>query len=64
VLFRLSAFIRRRKDILNDLVTTLTERGIEPMGAEWAPRSIHTEHRVVSSVPEGWVGGGKTRNLA
>ena len=44
-----SAFIRRRKDILDDLVTTLTERGIEPMGAEWAPRSVHTEQRVVRS---------------
>ncbi|MBI3620993.1 MAG: AAA family ATPase [Nitrospirae bacterium] len=45
-----SAFIRRRKDILDDLLKMLTKRGIEPIGAEGAPRSVHTEHRVVSSV--------------
>lgn len=44
-----SAFIRRRKDVLADVLTTLAERGIEPIGAEGAPRSVHTERRVVSS---------------
>lgn len=44
-----SAFIRRRTDVLDDLVKTLAERGIEPIGAADAPRSVHTEHRVVSS---------------
>jgi very-short-patch-repair endonuclease len=44
-----SAFIRRRKEMLDDLIKTLAERGIEPMGAEGAPRSVHTEHRIVSS---------------
>jgi very-short-patch-repair endonuclease len=43
-----SAFIRRRKDILDDLLKTLTGRGVEPIGAEDAPRSVHTERRVVS----------------
>lgn len=47
-----SAFIRRRKDVLADLLKTLAERGIEPIGAEGAPRSVHTEHRVVSSSTE------------
>ena len=47
-----SAFIRRRKDMLEDLLKTLTERGIEPIGAECAPRSVHTEHRVVPSANE------------
>lgn len=47
-----SAFIRRRKDMLDDLVKTLAERGIEPIGAEGAPRSVHTEHRVVSFVTD------------
>jgi very-short-patch-repair endonuclease len=42
-----SAFIRRRKDVLDDLLKTLSERGIEPIGAEGAPRSVHTEQRVV-----------------
>jgi very-short-patch-repair endonuclease len=47
-----SAFIRRRKDMLDDLLKTLAERGIEPIGAEGAPRSVHTEHRVVRSATE------------
>ncbi len=47
-----SAFIRRRKEMLEDLLKTLAERGIEPIGAEGAPRSVHTEHRVVSFVTE------------
>ena len=42
-----SAFVRRRKEVLESLLNTLTERGIEPIGAEGAPpRSVHTEHRV------------------
>ena len=44
-----SAFIRRRKEMLDDLMKTLAERGIEPIGAEGAPRSVHTEYRVVRS---------------
>jgi len=44
-----SAFVRRRKDMLDDLMKTLAERGIEPLGAEGAPKSVHTEHRVVTS---------------
>jgi very-short-patch-repair endonuclease len=45
-----SAFIRRRKEMLGDLLKTLAERGIEPIGAEGAPRSMHVEYRVVSSI--------------
>ncbi|PKO71541.1 MAG: hypothetical protein CVU20_06690 [Betaproteobacteria bacterium HGW-Betaproteobacteria-14] len=44
-----SAFIRRRNEMLDDLVKTLKERGIEPIGAEGAPRSVHTEHRTVDT---------------
>lgn len=47
-----SAFIRRRSEVLEDLMKTLTERGIDPIGAECAPRSLHTERRTVSSVTE------------
>ena len=47
-----SAFIRRRKEVLDDLLRTLDERGIAPIGSEGAPRSVHTEHRVVSSLVE------------
>jgi very-short-patch-repair endonuclease len=47
-----STFIRRRKEMLDDLLETLAGRGIEPVGSEGAPRSVHTEHRVVCSVTE------------
>jgi very-short-patch-repair endonuclease len=47
-----SAFIRRRKELLDDLLRTLAERGIEPTGAEGAPRSVHVEHRVAPLVTE------------
>jgi very-short-patch-repair endonuclease len=45
-----SSFIRRRQDILEDLLRTLVERGIEAVGVEGRPKSIHTEFRVISSV--------------
>ncbi|MGC8492387.1 MAG: AAA domain-containing protein [Syntrophobacteraceae bacterium] len=44
-----STFIRKRKATLDDLFNTLTEQGITPIGADTAPRSVHTEHRVVSA---------------
>jgi hypothetical protein len=47
-----STFIRRRKDMLDALLMTLVERGIEPIGSEGAPRSVHTEHRRVSLFAE------------
>jgi len=40
-----SNFVRKRKEVVNDLLSKLTEHGIEPIGAEDAPRSIHTEQR-------------------
>lgn len=40
-----SNFIRRRQVLVNDLLRLLTERGIGPIGAENAPRSVHTEQR-------------------
>lgn len=47
-----SAFFRRRNDVLSDLLKTLADRGIEPIGGENAPQSVHTERRVVRSVPD------------
>ncbi len=44
--------------MLDDLLKTLAERGIEPIGAEGAARSVHTEHRVVSSLTEQVSGDG------
>jgi len=43
-----SVFIRRREEVLSELLHALGERGIEPVGAEGAPRSVHTEFRVVN----------------
>ncbi len=40
-----SNFVRRRQALVSDLFRTLMERGIEPIGAENAPRSVHTEQR-------------------
>jgi very-short-patch-repair endonuclease len=47
-----STFLRRRDDVVADLLKTLSELGIEPVGIENGPRSIHTEHRSVSSTIE------------
>jgi len=43
-----STFIRREEEMLEDLFKTLAERGIEPHGAEGAPKSVHMEHRTVT----------------
>jgi very-short-patch-repair endonuclease len=43
-----SAFVRRRQDVVDDLIRTLTDRGIAPIGRDGAQRSIHTELRRVS----------------
>jgi very-short-patch-repair endonuclease len=47
-----STFIRRRKEVIEDLLKTLADRGIETIGAEGEPRSVHTERRFVSTVTE------------
>jgi very-short-patch-repair endonuclease len=44
-----SVFIRRREEVIAELLHALAERGIEPFGSEGAPRSVHTEFRVVNS---------------
>lgn len=40
-----SAFVRRRRECVDDLLQSLRERGIDPIGAEGAPKSIHVGHR-------------------
>ena len=47
-----SAFIRRRSGVMEDLLKTLNERGIEAIGAEGAPRSVHTEQRRIVTSEE------------
>jgi superfamily I DNA and/or RNA helicase len=46
-----SNFVRNRKEVVADLITSLTERGIEPIGSDTAPRSIHTEQRRITAFP-------------
>ena len=45
-----SAFVRRRTEVMADLIKTLADHGIDPIGGEGAPKSVHTEHRRVSSL--------------
>ena len=46
-----SSFVRRRSEMISDLLGTLDERGIEPIGSENAPRSVHTEQRRLLAFP-------------
>ncbi len=43
-----STFVRYRQEVIDDLITHLSERGIEPIGSNTAPRSIHSEQRRVT----------------
>jgi hypothetical protein len=43
-----SIFIRRRTEVLADLFKALEAHGIEPIGAEGAPKTVHMERRFVS----------------
>ena len=46
-----SSWTRRRKSILDELLKTLEDQGVEPTGAEGAPRSVHTEQRRIQVDP-------------
>lgn len=41
-----SAWVRRRSQMIDDLLKSLVGRGVEPLGVEHAPRSVHAESRV------------------
>jgi len=45
-----SDFVRNRKEVVDDLISALTKRGIEPIGGDAAPRSIHAEQRRVIAI--------------
>jgi very-short-patch-repair endonuclease len=45
-----SAWIRRRDELLQDLLATLSQLGIEPMSTDSSPKSMYTEHRTVLAV--------------
>lgn len=44
-----STWIRRKNEIIEDLVRSLNEHGVNPVGSEYAPKSIHTEQRIIFS---------------
>jgi very-short-patch-repair endonuclease len=46
-----SAFVMRRQEVIEDLLRTLQERGIEPIGAEGAVRTLHVEQRRYTAFP-------------
>jgi very-short-patch-repair endonuclease len=37
-----SAFVRRRDSVITELLATLAENGVEPIGGDRAPRSLHS----------------------
>lgn len=47
-----SAFVRRRDSIMTELLNALTENGVEPIGGDRAPRSLHSEFRRISVAKE------------
>jgi very-short-patch-repair endonuclease len=46
-----STFVMRRQEVIEDLLRTLQERGIEPIGAEGAIHSLHVEQRRYIAFP-------------
>lgn len=46
-----SHFVRNRQEVIIDLIHCLSKSGIEPIGSDAAPRSIHTEFRRVIAFP-------------
>jgi very-short-patch-repair endonuclease len=46
-----STFVKNKREVVEDLVNSLAERGIEPIGKDTAPRSFHTEQRKVVAFP-------------
>jgi very-short-patch-repair endonuclease len=47
-----AAFVRRRAAVLEDLRSTLSAHGIEPLGAQFAPVSAHTQKRRTNEAAE------------
>lgn len=44
-----STWVRRKGEMIEDLVRSLAEHGIKPVGSDNSPKSIHTEQRIVFS---------------
>jgi len=46
-----STFVKNRQEVTADLIASLTAHGIDPIGSDAAPRSIHTQQRLVVALP-------------
>jgi very-short-patch-repair endonuclease len=46
-----SIFVMRREEVIDDLLNTLNEMGIEPIGTEGASRSLHSQQRLYTAFP-------------
>lgn len=55
-----STFLRRRDAVMKDLQKTLAERGVEPIGSDGAPQSVHTERRRFSASQGNTSNGGES----
>jgi very-short-patch-repair endonuclease len=47
-----SAFVRRRDSVMKELLHALTENGVQPIGGDRAPRSLHSEFRRIAAVED------------
>ena len=46
-----STFVRNRQEVIDDLVATLLQNGVEAIGSDTVSRSLHSEHRRVLAFP-------------
>lgn len=46
-----STFVRNRQEVVEDLIATLLQNGVDAIGSDTAPRSLHSEHRRVLAFP-------------
>lgn len=46
-----STFVMRREEVIDDLLKTLNEMGIEPIGTEGASCSLHSQQRLYTAFP-------------
>lgn len=44
-----SAFVRRRNSVMKELLNALTDNGVEAIGGDRAPRSLHSEFRRITA---------------
>jgi very-short-patch-repair endonuclease/Cdc6-like AAA superfamily ATPase len=47
-----SAFVRRRDSVMKELLNALTDNGVEAIGGDRAPRSLHSEFRRITAAED------------